>query len=259
VESECTLKFYTRWRWPRCWISAEIEIDALEGTMPGALRFSTKDDTQRADCEFVLTSWDGQFSERSQELAYQHGTSLTNLGYTLGILLGARNSGAGAYYQYSERGKWHPSNIDLRPTLWDWSGPVGVERAPDDLGDLANASLALQDSEALEMLSVATAIGNPVARYLCMWQALALHLRSDSPTDVDKALSEKLGVPLDCQGHHGPESRFAQYRNWLSHPKDREKGSYAALDNRAREISDDFARTVLRLIFADGDGSRTTG
>lgn len=247
-----TLVCVFSWQGPHAWFSQDLDLPALRSTSPGKLCFWTENSgtaIQWAACVFPLEGEWTALSEEGFDLAREHARYLTALGLALGVVFGTTTLSHGMTYSSMGYGAWSPGLVDLRPTLWDWPVPVGSRVAPPDLQQLV-LSVPAHAEGVLELLAESTSIGNPVARFLCIWQALAFHVGTDSPSKIDEVFFDRIGVPRDSSGSRGAETCYCAFRNALSHPRGRKVPDYAKLDSRARRLSDELALLLLRDVLS---------
>lgn len=253
-----TLVCVFSWQGPHVWFSQDLELPALRSTSPGKLYFWTEDSgtaIQWAACVFPLEGDWTALSEEGCDLAREHARYLTALGLALGVVFGTTTLSHEMTYSSMGYGAWSPGLIDLRPTLWDWPVPVGSRVAPPDLQQLV-LSVPAQAAGVLELLAESMSIGNPVARFLCVWQALAFHVGTDSPSKIDEVFFDRIGVPRDSSGSRCAETRYCEFRNALSHPRGRKVPDYAKLDSTARRLSDELALLLLRDVLGPATALR---
>lgn len=238
-----TLRGRFNWNAPRRWCSGDFDLPPLRGTQPGRLRLWAEDDMQYGEYEYILEA-DFTDSEEGFSLGIEHGDGIVSLGRVLGVALGAPTHITEFTYVLENGGRWCPMMPKLLRTMWDWRCPPGDILSPTDMGAFLSRLPTLAQGP-LVLLSEAVNVDNPVARYVCIWQALVFHVGTDSPRKLDEAFFERLGVPLESEGPQGPESKYTSFRNTLSHPMDRGTPAYAELDAIARELSDKLAMLLL--------------
>lgn len=232
------------WQPPRRWCNGEFALPPMEGTGPGTLRLWTEDLTQLAECRYPLEpSW-LIMSREAWSAARAHSRDIVRLGLVLGVVLGGPTNLHEMMYESDECLGWHPMLARMPRTLWDYSGPPSDMVSNPELAELLNGLPPSEDG-VLRLLGQAVNIGNPVARYLCIWQALAFHIGTDTPSQVDNKFFDRIGIPRDCPHGKDGETKYTQFRNMLSHPKGRDVPDYDALDARARDLADDLARLLV--------------
>ncbi|MGB4580287.1 MAG: hypothetical protein WBI91_00240 [Coriobacteriia bacterium] len=188
-------------------------------------------------------------AEETWPLVRAQAREVESLGRMLGVVLGGPTHLHEASYECVGLGGWSPMLAKLEWTLWDYSGSPSDMIKEEDIAPLL-AQSPQEDGGVLRALGDAMNVGNPVARYLCTWQALAFHVGTDVPSQLDSLFFDRVQVPRDCSGRSGPESRYTHFRNMLSHPQGRDIPTYEALDARARELVDDLALLLLRDLVA---------
>jgi len=239
------------WTHPRCWFSSlELRLPPLRQTDEGTLVFWAEELTQWGRLLYPFPDCPKFMAGESWELAHEHSLRIAALAHVLGIIAGARTRVHDVRYKSPQWGGWHPNSPDLKHTIWDWAGPIGIHQPPTDLQTLVDTAPATP-TPVLTLLSEAVGIGNPVARYLCTWQALAFHVGTDLPRAIDSRFFDRVGVARDCPTRNGTETKFSQFRNVLSHPRGKQVPTYDELDSRARELADDLARVLLRDLFGE--------
>jgi hypothetical protein len=261
-----TLRCTLAWSHPRRWREATITLPPLTGTGSGTLRLFTEDDQQRAELRYPLVNtWRIQSSDGASDVTTQK-KSLVGIARLLDVAVGAASRGE-LVYETDINTTWHVGFLRESPALWDWPSQGCEVLSNATLADMVGAiSAASVPDAALALLADAVGIANPVARYICMWQALAFLTGSDRPSELDAGFFSKVGVPIDLSGYKGkPESKYVQFRNVLGHPGPggRNIATYEEIDLRARELSEELALLILgymagrKVTSARGAGCRS--
>ena len=238
------------WQPTRRTLFGEYALAPLRSTGAGRIEFYVESEILRARCSYPLVRDWKSLTDEDRSLPFEHGANLETLGRMLGVIASSATRLSDVFYESPGLATWHPMTAKLTRTMWDYPGYPPELVAQTDVAALL-ARPPAEAGGALPLLYEATSIGNPVARFLCVWQALVFHIGLDRPFEVERDFFDRIGVPRDCAGPSGPETRYTQFRNMLSHPKGREVPKYSELDATARELADNLALLVLRDVMAN--------